>query len=85
VYDRRPTDDEYQPYTIDAQTQRLAAYVASQPGWQITARHTDDASGATLDRPGLTSALAAARARRFDLLLVYRLDGSPAASATWPP
>jgi site-specific DNA recombinase len=74
VYTRRSTDDEHQPYSIDAQTQRLAAYVASQPGWQITARYTDDASGATLDRPGLTSALAAARVGRFDLLLVYRLD-----------
>jgi site-specific DNA recombinase len=74
VYTRRSTDDEHQPYSIDAQTQRLAAYVASQPGWQITAGYTDDASGATLDRPGLTTALAAARAGRFDLLLVYRLD-----------
>ncbi|MBL0888488.1 recombinase family protein [Myceligenerans indicum] len=74
IYTRRSTDDEHQPYTIEAQTQKLAAYVDSQPGWQITARFTDDASGATLDRPGLTNALTAARAGRFDLLLVYRLD-----------
>ncbi len=74
IYTRRSTDDEHQPYTIEAQTQKLTAYVDSQPGWQITARFTDDASGATLDRPGLTNALTAARAGRFDLLLVYRLD-----------
>ncbi len=74
IYTRRSRDDEHQPYTIEAQTQKLTAYVDSQPGWQITARFTDDASGATLDRPGLTNALAAARTGRFDLLLVYRLD-----------
>jgi site-specific DNA recombinase len=74
LYTRRSTDDEHQPYSIEAQTQRLHAYVASQPGWQITAAFTDDASGATLDRPGLASALNAARVGRFDLLLVYRLD-----------
>jgi len=74
VYTRRSTDDEHQPYTIEAQTEKLTAYVNSQPGWQITATFTDDASGATLDRPGLTKALAAARAAKYDLLLVYRLD-----------
>ncbi|HZM77166.1 MAG TPA: recombinase family protein [Candidatus Limnocylindrales bacterium] len=74
IYTRRSTDDEHQPYTIEAQTVRLGAYVDSQPGWQITARFTDDASGATLERPGLEQALAAARAGEFDLLLVYRLD-----------
>ncbi|WP_084556738.1 recombinase family protein [Hamadaea tsunoensis] len=74
IYTRRSTDDEHQPYSIEAQTHRLEAYVASQPGWQISASYTDDASGATLDRPGLRDALTAARDRRFDLLLVYRLD-----------
>jgi site-specific DNA recombinase len=74
IYTRRSTDDERQPYTIEAQTERLKAYVASQPGWEITTSFTDDASGATLDRPGLNKALAAARAHRYDLLLVYRLD-----------
>ena len=74
IYTRRSTDDEHQPYTIEAQTQKLAAYVDSQPGWRITVTFTDDASGATLDRPGLSNALSAARAGRYDLLLVYRLD-----------
>jgi site-specific DNA recombinase len=74
LYTRRSTDDEHQPFSIDAQDTRLDAYVASQPGWQIVDRFTDDASGATLDRPGLHRALQAARTSRFDLLLVYRLD-----------
>src|SRR3954454_7420033 len=74
LYTRRSTDDEHQPYTIEAQTDRLTAYVSSQPGWQIVARFTDDASGATMNRPGLTDALDAARNGEYDLLLVYRLD-----------
>jgi site-specific DNA recombinase len=74
VYTRRSTDEEHQPFSIDAQDATLAAYVASQPGWHIVERFTDDASGATMDRPGLRKALAAAKAARYDLLLVYRLD-----------
>lgn len=74
IYTRRSTDDEHQPYTIEAQTEKLTAYVNSQPGWQIVNQFTDDASGATLERPGLTRALTAARAGKYDLLLVYRLD-----------
>jgi len=74
IYTRRSTDEEHQPFSIDAQTSRLDAYVASQPGWQITHHFTDDASGATLNRPGLGQALMAARAGRYDMLLVYRLD-----------
>jgi hypothetical protein len=34
VYVRRSTDDEHQPYSIQAQDTRLAAYVSSQPGWR---------------------------------------------------
>ncbi|WP_254548656.1 recombinase family protein [Catellatospora tritici] len=74
VYTRRSTDEEHQPFSIDAQDSKLDSYVASQPGWHIVERFTDDASGATMDRPGLRKALAAAKAARYDLLLVYRLD-----------
>jgi site-specific DNA recombinase len=34
VYVRRSTDDEHQPYSIEAQDARLAAYISSQPGWR---------------------------------------------------
>jgi site-specific DNA recombinase len=74
VYVRRSTDDEHQPYSIDAQDARLAAYVGSQPGWRQAARFADDASGATTHRPGLQRALAAARTGVIDVLLVYRVD-----------
>ena len=74
IYVRRSTDEEHQPFSIEAQDSRLRSYVRSQPGWSLVARFEDDASGAKLDRPGLEKALAAARAGRFDVLLVYRVD-----------
>ncbi len=74
IYIRRSTDEEHQPYTLEAQRTKLDAYVTSQPGWRLVAVYSDDASGAKLDRPGLQAALAAARAGQFDVLLVYRVD-----------
>ena len=74
VYVRRSTDEEHQPYSIQAQDTRLAAYIGSQPYWRQAARFADDASGASTHRPGLQRALAAARAGMIDVLLVYRAD-----------
>ena len=74
VYVRRSSDDEHQPYSIQAQDTRLAAYIGSQPGWRQPARFADDASGASTHRPGLQRALATARAGLIDVLLVYRVD-----------
>ena len=74
IYLRRSTDDEHQPFSIDAQQQALTNYVASQLGWTLVATYSDDASGATTDRPDLKRALGAARAGRYDVLLVYRVD-----------
>jgi DNA invertase Pin-like site-specific DNA recombinase len=74
VYIRRSTDEEHQPFSLEAQESKLRAYITPQPGWGLVATFGDDASGATLERPGLRKALAAARAGRFDVLLVYRVD-----------
>ena len=71
---RISTDEVNQPYSLEAQAVGLDAFVASQPGHTITHRFVDQASGATLDRPGLQAALAAARSGDFDVLLVYRID-----------
>jgi site-specific DNA recombinase len=71
---RISTDEKNQPYSIDAQTTAMEAFVASQPGQRITHRFVDHASGATLARPGLQQALDAARNGEFDVLLVYRID-----------
>ena len=74
IYTPRSTDDEHQPFSIDAQLAALLAYIRSQPGWTLVAQYTDDASGATTDRPGLQQALQGARTGRYDVLLVYRVD-----------
>jgi DNA invertase Pin-like site-specific DNA recombinase len=74
TYTRRSTGEANQPFTIEVQESKLGSYVASQDDWAIVARYSDDASGATIDRPDLGRALAAARAGEFDVLLVYRVD-----------
>ena len=74
TYIRISTDEDHQPYSLEAQAERLAAYVKSQPDWELTRRFSDQASGATTERPELKRALAEARAGRFDLLLVYQFD-----------
>ena len=74
IYLRRSTDDEHQPFSIDAQQTALEAYVKSQPGWTLVATYSDDASGASAHRPNLQRALRAAHAGRYDVLLVYRVD-----------
>lgn len=74
IYTRRSTDDENQPYTLEAQDTRLEAYVQSQPGWKIVKKFSDDASGKNTDRPGLKKAMQWARSNMIDVLLVYRVD-----------
>jgi site-specific DNA recombinase len=74
IYTRRSTDDEHQPFSIDAQLASLKNYIKSQPGWTLVLEFSDDASGATTDRPDLQRALRAAKASQYDVLLVVRVD-----------
>ncbi len=74
TYTRISTDEDHQPYSLEAQAERLGNYVASQDGWELVRKFTDQASGATTERPGLQRALSEAKAHRFDMLLVYRVD-----------
>jgi Resolvase, N terminal domain len=74
TYTRISTDEAHQPYSLPAQAERLSSYIASQPGWSRTREFTDQMTGAVLERPGLERALMEARAHRYDLLLVYRVD-----------
>src|SRR6266545_4796091 len=71
---RRSTDEQHQPFSIELQDAKLAAYTNSQDNWTLVRKYTDNQSGATLDRPGLQRALADARAGLYDLLLVYKVD-----------
>jgi site-specific DNA recombinase len=74
IYTRISTDEDRQPFSLGAQAERLEAYARSQDGWRIVRRFTDQASGATLDRPGLRRALSEAAAGVYELLLVCRVD-----------
>jgi site-specific DNA recombinase len=74
IYTRISTDEEHQPYSLEAQSERLASYVSSQDGWEVVRRFSDQMSGSTLERPQLQCALDESRLGRFDLLLVYRVD-----------
>ncbi|MHB8590351.1 MAG: recombinase family protein, partial [Candidatus Dormibacteraceae bacterium] len=74
TYTRISTDEAHQPYSLEAQATRLGSYIASQDDWTLVRQFSDQASGASTDRPELTRALTEARAGRFDLLLVYRVD-----------
>ena len=73
-YLRISTDEECQPFSLEAQQERLAAYVAVQPGWVLARSYSDRMSGKRLDRPALQQALHDARAGRYDLLLVFKVD-----------
>jgi site-specific DNA recombinase len=75
VYIRISTDEEHQPFSLEAQETKLVSYIGTQPGWELAGPvYRDEKSGATLQRPALQRALAAAQAGRFDVLLVYRVD-----------
>jgi site-specific DNA recombinase len=74
LYLRISTDEDHQPTSLRTQRERLERYCQAMDDWRVVHAFDDQASGATLDRPGLQQALELARERRFDLLLVYRVD-----------
>jgi site-specific DNA recombinase len=74
LYLRISTDEEHQPFSLEAQEHRLLAFISSQPGWSHAGTYRDQISGAKADRPALSRALRDAQLGRFDTLLVYRVD-----------
>src|SRR6266508_2197437 len=74
LYLRISTDEDHQPTSLRTQRERLERYCQAMDDWHIVHAFEDQASGVTLERPGLAQALGLARERRFDLLLVYRVD-----------
>ena len=78
TYTRISTDEVNQPYSLGAQAERLAAYIASQDGWEHVQSYSDQASGAKLERPGLRRALAMVINRRRLTRLVLRTGERPA-------
>ena len=74
LYMRISTDEDHQPTSLGTQQERLERYCEAMEDWHVVHAFEDQASGVTLERPGLKQALALAREQRFDLLLVYRVD-----------
>jgi site-specific DNA recombinase len=74
-YRRASTDEANQPYSLDAQEQRLSAYTQAQPGWTFVGDYVERASAKDVEgRPQLQRLLDDAAADKFDLVLVARLD-----------
>lgn len=44
TYTRISTDEEHQPFSLDAEAQRLGSYIQSQDSWQLVHRFTDQMS-----------------------------------------
>jgi DNA invertase Pin-like site-specific DNA recombinase len=69
IYTRVSTTDQ----NPDLQLRDLEEY-ATRQGWQITETYQDIISGSKASRPGLNRLMEDARARKFEVLLVWKLD-----------
>jgi site-specific DNA recombinase len=75
TYRRASTDEGNQPYSLDAQSMRLDAYVPGQPGWTVVADYVERASGKNVEgRPQLKRLQRDAADGKFDVVLVMRID-----------
>jgi len=69
IYARVSTSDQ----NPELQIREIQDY-ASRQGWEIVETYQDTISGAKASRPGLNSLMADARRRKFNCLLVWKLD-----------
>ena len=80
VYTRKSSEHglEQDFNSLDAQREAGEAYIKSQAheGWKLIKTHYDDGglSGGTLERPALQSLLTDIRARKIDVVVVYKVD-----------
>ncbi len=80
IYTRKSTEHnlDLEFNSLDAQREACEAYIKSQAheGWRAIADHYDDGglSGASLDRPALQTLLTDIRARKIDIVVVYKVD-----------
>jgi site-specific DNA recombinase len=80
IYTRKSTEHglELEFNSLDAQREACEAYIKSQAheGWSLVPGHFDDGafSGASLDRPALQSLLDLVRAKKVDIVVVYKVD-----------
>jgi site-specific DNA recombinase len=80
IYTRKSTEHNLDLAfnSLDAQREACEAYIKSQAseGWRLVPDHYDDGafSGASLERPAVQKLLADIRARRIDIVVVYKVD-----------
>jgi len=80
VYTRKSSEQglEQDFNSLHAQREAAEAYIKSQAheGWRLIKTHYDDGghSGGTLERPALESLLQDIRARKIDVVVVYKVD-----------
>jgi DNA invertase Pin-like site-specific DNA recombinase len=80
IYTRKSTEDglEQEFNSLDAQREACAAYILSQrhEGWTLVPGDYDDGgcSGGNMERPALRRLLDEVRARRVDVIVVYKID-----------
>src|ERR1700678_223101 len=80
IYTRKSTEHNLDlTFTsLDAQREACEAYIKSQAheGWTLVRDRFNDGglSGASLDRPALQTLLDQIRARRIDIIVVYKVD-----------
>jgi site-specific DNA recombinase len=64
--------------SLDAQREACEAYIKSQAheGWRLAPRRYDDGgfSGGNMQRPGLARLLADVKAKKIDVIVVYKVD-----------
>jgi site-specific DNA recombinase len=74
IYTRVSTEEQVERYSLETQREVLSRW-AEALGHEVVDTYVDPGySGALEDRPGLNRLLADAKDRRFDVLLIYRLD-----------
>lgn len=75
IYRRVSTDMQAEEgFSLEAQRNRLLAYAESQ-GWTVVADYCDEGySAKSLDRPAMQQMINDIKDRKFDVVLVYRLD-----------
>src|SRR5947209_5330871 len=79
IYTRKSTEHNLDlAFSLDAQREACEAYIKSQAheGWSLIPTSFDDGglSGASLERPALQSLLDMVRARKIDVIVVYKVD-----------
>ena len=80
IYTRKSSEEglEQDFNSLDAQREACAAYITSQKheGWtELPARYDDGGfSGGNMERPGLVRLLDDIRAKRVDVIVVYKVD-----------